>query len=248
MANPETQTYHAAQNFRTTHWSVVLRAGEEESPRRRNALEELCRTYWFPLYAFVRRKGHKEEEAKDLTQAFFAHLLEKKHRLEGVGPEKGKFRTFLLCSLTNFLANEWDRARTLKRGGSVNFISLDEQDPEERYRLEPTDQLTPERLFERRWAQATMTQVLARLRSEFDEMGKERRFDTLKGFLLGDSEFTSYAEAAEQLGVTEQAIKGAVHRLRRRFGELLREEIGQTVEKPEAVDEEIRYLLAALRD
>jgi len=232
-------------SFRTTHWSVVLKAGHDSSPESSAALEQLCRAYWFPLYAFVRRKGYPEEEAKDLTQAFFARLLEKKG-LERVGPEKGKFRTFLLCSLGNFLANEWDRARTLKRGGGLNFISLDEQDPVGHYRPEAEDDLTPERVLERRWAQAIMTQVLARLRAEFESSGREQRFDLLKGFLLGDSEFASYAEGATRLGVSEQAIKGAVLRLRRRFGELLREEISHTVDKPEAVDEEIRYLFAAL--
>jgi len=248
MAAPDSQPLHRAHNFRTTHWSVVLQAGNAASPDSAAALERLCRTYWFPLYAFIRRKGHSEEDAKDLAQAFFAHLLDDHHRLGTVGPEKGKFRSFLLCSLANFLANEWDRRRTLKRGGAIQFMSLDEQDAEERFRIEPVDHLTPERLFERRWAQAVMAQVLARLRTEFDGAGKERRFDALKGFLLGDSTFSSYAEAAGQLGVTEQAIKGAVLRLRRRFGEVLREEIAQTVEQPEAVDEEIRYLLAALRD
>lgn len=233
-----------ARTFRSTLWSVVLRAGNPslDSPE---ALEKLCRTYWFPLYAFVRRKGFSEQDAQDLTQAFFGRLLSKQ-ALAQVGPEKGRFRTFLLCSMNNFLANEWDRARTLKRGGNVEFVSRDELDFEERYQLGSPESSTPDQLFDRRWAEETMALALGRLRTEFEGSGKDERFGVLKGFLAGNSEFSSYAEAAAHLGVSEQAIKGAVLRLRRRLGELLREQIEETIDDPKLIDQELRHLLSAL--
>jgi DNA-directed RNA polymerase specialized sigma24 family protein len=233
--------------FQTTSWSAVLRAGDALAEGSREALEGLCRVYWFPLYAFVRRKGYPEEDAKDLTQAFFSRLLEK-HGLSHAASDKGRFRTFLLCSMQNFLNNEWDRARALKRGGAVPAISLEGIDPETRYRLEPVETLTPDRLFDRRWAQETMSQALARLRAEFDGLGKSQRFDALKGFLVGGGDFGSYAAAAEALGVTEQAIKGAVLRLRRRLGELLRQQIAETVTDEAMIEQELRHLLEALCD
>jgi RNA polymerase sigma factor (sigma-70 family) len=233
--------------FRTTHWTVIEQAAEEASLQGSNAREAICRAYWFPLYSFIRRKGHDSEAAQDLTQAFFLHLLTRS-RLKSVGRAKGKFRTFLLCALNNFLLNEWDRSRRLKRGAGYTLLPFDAEDPEERYRLEPFDNCTPELAFDRQWAKTVVARVLSRLRDEVESGAKIKRFDGLKGFLLGDSDYTSYAEAALHLGMTEQGVKGAVLRLRRHFGELLRQEVGNTVSSPEEVNEEIKYLLNVLAD
>jgi RNA polymerase sigma-70 factor (ECF subfamily) len=227
--------------FATTHWSVVLRAGDSHSPEANAAMERLCQTYWYPLYAFVRRKGHRHEDACDLTQAFFAQFLEK-HYLRSVDASRGKFRTFLLTSMTHFLANEWDKAQAQRRGGGQRVISLDEARADESYRHEPVDQATPEKVFERRWAQTLMGVVLDRLAMETDE----QRFEVLKEFLLADKGAVSYDEAARRLGVSVAAITSAIHRMRGRFRALLLEEIAHTVDTPDAVESEIRHLLAAL--
>jgi RNA polymerase sigma-70 factor (ECF subfamily) len=231
--------------FHTTQWSVVLNAADSQSPENASALERLCSGYWFPVYVFVRRKGFEEETAKDLTQSFFARLVGKR-ALSTVDPHKGRFRAFLLASLANFLANEWDRAKAQKRGGEFLFCSLDAAEAEERYRIQPADNASPELLFDRKWAEEIMTRVLARLRRECDSDGRGKRFETLKGFLFGDSQLRSYKEAAVELGTTEQAIKGAVLRLRRRLGDLLREEVAETVASGEDLQEEIRHLLSVL--
>jgi RNA polymerase sigma-70 factor (ECF subfamily) len=223
---------------------VVLTAGHGSSPQAGRALEELCRAYWYPLYAYVRRRGHSPHEAEDLTQEFFARLLAKNY-LADVDREKGKFRSFLLASLKHFLANEWDRARAAKRGGGQPHLSLDVQTAETRYRSEPADDLTPEKLLERQWALALLDQVLARLRAEFAADGQEKQFDELKVWLTEGKGATSYAAVAATLGTTEGAAKVAVHRLRRRYRELLREEISHTVATPAEIDEEIRHLFAA---
>src|SRR5215471_11663607 len=197
-------------NFRTTHWSVVLLAGgdAEESAQ---ALETLCRTYWYPLYAFVRRRGHGEEEAKDLTQSFFEKLLEKNY-VADADQARGKFRTFLLNSLNHFLANEWDKSQRLKRGSGAQTIYLD-ADAEERYRKEPAVGPAPERIFDRGWAEATLAVVLARLREEFDTAGPAaHRFDLLKPFLLGGDGPQSCAELASQMGLSESGARTVVHR------------------------------------
>ena len=233
----------AAAAFPTTHWSVVVKAGDSGSLEAASAMERLCRTYWYPLYAFVRRKGHDHHDASDLTQAFFARFLEK-HYLRSVDANLGKFRTFLLTSITHFLANEWDRGQTQRRGGGFKILSLDAVSAEERYRLEPVEQATPETVFERRWAQTVMGLVLDRLAVETDE----KRFEVLKGFLLEDKGAISYDEAAAQLGISVAAITSAIHRMRGRFRALLFEEIANTVETPDAVEPEIRHLLAALSD
>ncbi len=229
--------------FATTHWSVVVRAGDSRSPEAASAMERLCRTYWYPLYVFVRRQGYSHEDASDLTQAFFAKFLEKRF-LKSVDASRGKFRTFLLASMTHFLANEWDKSQAQKRGGGQQVISFDDASAEERYRLEPIEQATPETIFERRWAQAVMGLVLDRLAVESDE----RRFEILKGFLLEDRGAMSYEEAGSRLGMSASAITSAIHRMRTRFRALLFEEIANTVETPEAVEPEIRHLLAALSD
>ncbi|MCI0746401.1 MAG: sigma-70 family RNA polymerase sigma factor [Verrucomicrobia subdivision 3 bacterium] len=230
-------------NFRTTHWSVVLQAGQTASPEGSEALEELCRTYWYPLYAFVRRRGYEVHEAQDLTQAFFQRFLERSY-LESVDRRKGKFRTFLLRCLDHFLSNEWDRSQTRKRGGGCVVSSLDAECAEARYRLELTDELTPEKVYDRRWAQILVQTVIARLGEEFS--GPQERFEQLKGLILDEPGSSSYAQAAAAAGMSEQAVKSAVHRMRRRFRELCRVEIGKTVETPDQIDEEIRNLFAAV--
>jgi RNA polymerase sigma-70 factor (ECF subfamily) len=229
--------------FATTHWSVVVQAGDSQSTQAAAAMERLCRTYWYPLYVFVRRKGHSHEDASDLTQAYFAKFLEKRF-LKSVDADLGKFRTFLLTSMTHFLANEWDKTQAQKRGGGQRVISLDDVSAEERYRLEPTEGTTPESLFDRRWAHTVIGVVLDRLASETEET----RFEVLKPFLLEDKGAVSYEEAASRLGVSVPAITSSIHRMRSRFGALLVEEVSNTVGNPEAVEPEIRHLLAALSD
>jgi RNA polymerase sigma-70 factor (ECF subfamily) len=206
-------------------------------------MERLCKSYWYPLYVFVRRKGHSHEDASDLTQAFFARFLEKDY-LRSVDESRGKFRTFLLTSMTHFLANEWDRTQALRRGGRSEVFSLDAVSAEERYRLEPVEQATPEKIFERRWAETVMAVVLDRLAEETEA----KRFEVTKSFLLEDKGEVSYDQAAAQLGISVAAITSAIHRMRARFRALLFEEIAHTVETPDSVEPEIRHLLAALSD
>ena len=231
--------------FTTTHWSVVLSAGETDSPTAAQALDQLCRTYWYPLYAFVRRKGHNPHDAQDLTQAFFARLLEKNYVAQA-DRERGRFRTYLLAALTHFLADEWDKTRRLKRGGGREIISFDATTAEERYRLEPIEKLDAAKLYERRWVTTLFDQVLARLEEEFRDAGKGKSFDQLKGSLLAEETGLSYAELGTQLSLTESAVKQAVHRMRRRYRELFREEIAQTVAGPGEVEEELKHLFAVL--
>jgi RNA polymerase sigma-70 factor (ECF subfamily) len=236
--------FSAAGQFTTTRWSVVLAAGTEDT-RGREALARLCQVYWYPLYAFVRRQGHSPHDAQDLTQAFFLRLLEKTY-LADVERSKGKFRSFLLAALKHFLSNEWARAKTLKRGGGQTIVSLDIGSGEDRYCREPQDNATPERLFERRWALTLLDQVLTRLSDEYAATGKRATFDQLQGCLTGDSDAQAYTELAARLGMTEGAVKVAVHRLRRRYRAMLREEIAQTVADPTEIDDEIRQLFSAL--
>lgn len=231
--------------FASTHWSVVLLAGREHSPQSAAALETLCAAYWYPLYAFTRRQGHGPHEAADLTQEFFTHLLSTR-ALATVSRDKGRFRSFLLASLKHLLANQWHRARAQKRGGGVPLFSLDEVQAEDRYQLEPADDLTPDRIFDRRWAETVLGRALERLREECDGPEKARRFEAVKTFLLGEQGTDSLAAAAARLDLSLSAIKALVHRLRRRFRELIRHEIAQTVSRPEEVDQEIRDLFAAL--
>ncbi len=230
--------------FATTHWTAVLAAGRRGAPQADVALEELCRTYWYPLYAYVRRRGHAREDAEDLTQAFFVRFLEKNY-LEGLSGERGKFRAFLLASLNHFLSNEWDRARRQKRGGGAAVLSLDWQDADARYRIDPADHLSPDRLYDRAWAVTLLERVLARLRAENAGEGKAEAFEQLKPFLTAGRGAIPCAEAASALKLTEAAVRVAVHRLRRRYRELLREEIRQTLLDPAQVPEEMRALLGA---
>src|SRR5215469_8851906 len=192
--------------FATTHWSVVVQAGDSRSPEAAAAMERLCQTYWYPLYVFVRRKGHSHEDASDLTQAFFARFLEKRY-LKSVDANLGKFRTFLLTSMSHFLANEWDKSQAQKRGGGERTISFDDPTAEERYRLEPVEQTTPETLYERRWAKTVVGVVLDRLAEDMEP----KRFEVLKSFLLEDKGALSYGEAGAQLGLSEAAITSAIH-------------------------------------
>ena len=232
--------------FATTHWSVVLAAGQGEEAPAQRALETLCRTYWYPIYVYVRRKGYGPDDAQDLTQEFFAQLIAKAH-LRSADRDKGKFRTFLLAVLEHFLAREWNRAHRQKRGGLFTFLSLDQQEPEERYKLEPADNDTPERKFLRQWARTVLNQTMARLEKECEAAGKAALFHEVKTLLAGERDDSGYAAIGQRLAVAEGTVRVSVHRLRQRYGELLRSEISQTVEGPQEIDEEMRYLLNALR-
>ena len=232
--------------FATTQWSLVLSAADRESPRFQQALAELCNGYWYPLYAFVRRHGSSATEAEDLTQDFFLALVEKEF-LAATGPEKGRFRTFLLLCLKRFLANRRDYQRAVKRGGGRTLISINRDEAESRYQAEPTDTATPERIYERRWALALLDQVLSRLGDEYRQAGKETLFARLKMYLVADASPESYATVAADLALTAGAVKVAVHRLRRRYGELLRAEVARTLEQPSDIHEEIQALFAALQ-
>ncbi len=231
--------------FTTTHWSVVLATRRNDSPQATEALETLCRTYWYPLYAFVRRHGHNPEDAQDLTQGFFAHLL-RKDFLRSVGPEKGRFRSFLLACLKHFLADEWEKARTAKRGGARPEPLLDLDQAENRYQLEARVEANAESLYERRWAFDLLGRVLDRLRHEAVASGREAVFDQLQCCLLGERPTETYAQLGAKLGMSETAVKVTIHRLRQRYRELLREEIAQTVSRPDEVEDEMRYLFAVV--
>lgn len=233
-------------NFFATRWSVVLAAvGSDADGRRQRALEELARIYWFPLYAYVRRQGHSPHAAEDLTQEFFALLIEK-HRLRHVDQSKGMFRSFLLASIKHFLANEYDKSRAQKRGGAKAILALDALDAETRYAVEPVDDMTPERVFEQRWAWAVLDEVLLRLRTQYEAKGQSALFEALKGSLTERPTADEYAEMARRLGMTPGAVVVAAHRLRGRYRKLLREEIAQTVAEPGLIDAEVKYLLDCL--
>ena len=234
-------------HFATTRWTLVAAAGRDATPEARKALGELCRLYWYPLYAFVRRRGYDADEALDLTQGFLTRLIEK-NDLADADPGRGRFRSWLLASVKHYLANEWDRATAAKRGGGVKVfsINIDPDDAEGRYRHEPSHSLTPERIFDRRWALTTLEQALDDLRRECAEEGKTELFEALRPSLTGEALDESYQAFADKLGTSQGAIKVAAHRLRRRYRDLLRAEIAQTVEKPEDVDDEIRDLFAAV--
>ena len=235
----------AASCFGTTHWSVVLAAGEGESATSREALEKLCRGYWRPIYTYVRRRGNAPPEAEDLTQAFFAHFLERK-LLTVVDRQRGRFRTFVLHACEYFLAKQWREASRLKRGGGQKILSLDVAAAEDGYRHEPADQMTPERLYERQWALALLDLTLDRLGQEWAAAGKATLFATLQGFLSGERKSITSAQAALELGMSDGAVRTAVHRLRQRYGEILRAEVAQTLSRPEDLEDELRHLLSAL--
>jgi RNA polymerase sigma-70 factor (ECF subfamily) len=230
--------------FVTTHWSVVLRARDHSSPTSDEALETLCRTYWYPLYAFVRRLGHHPHDAQDLTQEFFARLLQK-HYLKAAEREKGRFRTFLLVALKRFLADEWDRQHAQKRGGFAPVLSIDQELAESRFAAEPAHQLQPDVLFDRQWAMTLLERTLTLLRDEYVATGRAALFEALRACLGKEETALPYAEIAAQLKLTEGAVKMAVRRLRNRYREILRAEIAGTVASPEEIEEEIRHLFAA---
>ena len=230
--------------FVTTHWSVVLAARENDSPRAARALAQLCRVYWYPLYAYIRRRGHDAHAAQDLTQEFFARLL-RQDILKAVQQERGKFRWFLLSAAKRFLANEWNRDHALKRGGGQTLLSLDEETAEGRYRHEIPDDSSPDKLYDRNWAMTLLEQAQAQLQHEYESSGRGAIFEQLKIFLSGDRAAISHAEAGVALGMNEGAVKVAVHRLRGRYRERLREQIAQTVSTPAEIEEEIQQLFAA---
>ena len=233
--------------FATTHWSVGLAAGKPDSPLATEALEKLCRTYWYPLYAYVRRRGHSPADAQDLTQGFFAALLEGNY-LSRADREQGRFRTFLLTAINNFLHNEHDRATALKRGGGREIVSWEEKVAEGRYALEPAAGLSPEQIYERRWAATLLEQVLARLRQESSPAGKEELFDQLKPHLWREDDATPYAQLATSFSMTVAALKVTVHRLRQRYRDLLRDEIAQTVAEQTEIEGEIQYLIRVMSE
>jgi len=238
-----TGTENAGGNagFQTTRWSRVLRACADDSVLAGPALAELCASYWYPLYAFIRRSGHDPEDARDLTQEFFARLLEKKWLAEA-DPAKGRFRSFLLTALKHFLANEWHRSQTAKRGGGLTFVSCDALGPEERYALEPVDPATPETLYERRWADTLMDRALARLAEEYRTHALG--WPTLQRFVVETRGEINLLDTARALGLTESALRSVVHKLRRRYQELVRAEVAETVNEPAEVDDELRHLLS----
>jgi RNA polymerase sigma-70 factor (ECF subfamily) len=231
--------------FATTHWSVVLAAGQGADAEASAALEQLCRTYWYPLYAYVRRRGHGHEDAQDLTQAFLLQLLERKS-FSRVDRERGRFRSFLLAGLNYFLVDEHNRAVAQKRGGGKPVVSFDAQTAADRYRLEPVDDRTPDRLYDRCWAVTLLDQVLHRLEQEYGEADKADLFQRLRDFLVAGVADETYADAATGLGMTSEAVKKAVHRLRRRYYELFHEAIASTVADPTQVEDELRHLCAVM--
>ncbi len=233
--------------FATTQWSMVRAVGDANSQSASTALQELCQIYWYPLYSYVRRQGKDANTAADLTQSFFADLLQRED-LKRVDPELGKFRSFLLSAFNHFLMNEWDKAKAQKRGGGKSPLSLDFNAADNRYQLEPTHQRTPESIYQKQWASTLIKRANSALRSEFANRGKAHQFDKLSKFLAGKSEDETLAQAAAQLTMTEVAVKVALHRMRKRFGELLREEIQQTVTTTEEIDSEIQQLFEVFKN
>jgi RNA polymerase sigma factor (sigma-70 family) len=236
-----------AGQFRTTNWSVVLLSAQSQVPGSQSALADLCRLYWYPLYAFVRRRGYSAQDAEDLTQGFFLTLLERKS-LRKVTPEKGKFRSFLLASLKNHLIDSFERTNSIKRGGHIEFVGIDLESGEERYLGESANTMNAESAFDARWAMTLLTHVIERLRVEYSAHGKESLFNTLQPFLdpTNSGELPSYEEVAKQLQASLGGAKTLIHRFRKRHSEILREEVARTVSDPAAVDEEIHALCDAL--
>lgn len=230
--------------FATTHWTVVLAAGQRHSPQADHALEELCRTYWFPLYAYVRRRGHAKADAEDLVQAFFARFLAKNY-LAGLSEERGRFRAFLLAALKNFLINEWKHASRQKRGGGEATLSLDWETADTKFQVAAQNEPSPDQAFDREWALALLSRVIERLQAECVADGKAKVFEQLKVFLAAGKGETAQSEVAKSLGMEEGAVRVAVHRLRKRYRQLLRDEIANTLSDPAMVDEEMRALFGA---
>ncbi len=240
-----TTSQEGARTFPVTQWTAVLAAGSRPSPESAAALERLCTLYWYPLYAFVRRTGYSPADAEDLTQEFFARLLEH-NWVSAADPHKGRFRSFLLMIMKRFLAKEWDKAKALKRGGQVRFVGPQFDAAETRYRQEPADTRSPDQLFEQHWALALLAEVLKRLREDYARDGKARLFETLEPSLIGNRELQPYGVLAARLGLSEAAVKMSVCRLRERYRECLKEEIGHTVASSAEVEEEMRHLFRVL--
>jgi RNA polymerase sigma factor (sigma-70 family) len=247
MKSNDSRASDDAGRFRTTHWSVVLLSAQTQVPGSQTALADLCRLYWYPLYAFVRRRGYSAEDAQDLTQGFFLSLLERKS-LRQVGPEKGKFRSFLLASLKNYLSDSFDREHSIKRGGHIEFVAFDFESGEERYREDATELLSAEKIFDARWAMTLLGHAMARLREEYASQGKTTTMESLQPFLdpTNCQRLPTYEEVADQLQVSLGGVKTLIHRLRKRYSEILRDEVTRTVADPRAVDEEIHALCEAL--
>lgn len=235
----------ASSRFATTRWSVVISAGHNSSPDSKRALASLCETYWYPLYAYVRRRVPDVNEAQDLTQAFFAELLEKNY-VGSATRERGRFRAFLLTAFKHFLSKEWEKAKTQKRGGGRAPLSLDFDSADSSLRIDPAAGLTAEQFYDQQWVITLLGQIMERLEAEFVRNGKLRQFAELKGFIIGDHARTTYTQVAARLNMTEAAAKKAASRMRRRYRELLREEIAQTLASPDEVDDEIRNLFAVM--
>jgi RNA polymerase sigma-70 factor (ECF subfamily) len=240
--SPSELATRTAAQFATTHWSTVLAAGDSASPESSAALEKLFRSYWFPLYAFVRRKDYPPEDAKDLIQGFLLYLLER-HVIDKARPELGRFRSFPLGCLKNYLAQQRDRARAEKRGGDRQLLSLDATEAESRLRTEPAREVTPETLFDQKWGVTVLAQALKSLEAEYSRSGQARVFQRLHPFLQGDCARLAYREAAEGLGMAEPAVRMAVTRLRRRYRDALRSVVAETVSDPKDIDAELRYLI-----
>lgn len=236
---------HGDATFATTRWSVVLAAGNPSSATAGKALSELCQAYWYPLYAYVRRRGRSREDAEDLVQSFFGDLLER-NPFGGLSAERGRFRAFLLAALKHSLANDWDRTHRQKRGGGVPHLSLDWNEAEARYHQEPADPESPDRAYDRAWAVALLERVVVRLEEECRADGRGALFRATRGFLMLGEDAIPHAQAARDLGMEEGAVRIAVHRLRKRYRELLREEISQTLQNPAQTADELRSLQAAL--
>jgi RNA polymerase sigma-70 factor (ECF subfamily) len=231
--------------FTTTQWSLVLAAKEATGAESQKALAALCEAYWYPLYAYVRSQGHSPEESQDLTQAYFAYLLEK-NILEDVDPSAGRFRSFLLATLKHFVSKERRKQNTLKRGGGTRTISLDTEEAEHRYGQQPADQLTPEQVYENRWALTVLERAIGHLETEWSEGARQKQLEHLKSHLTGQEPRIPFRDVAADLEMSEVAVRGAMHRLRQRFGQLIREEIAETVASPDDIDDEVRHLLAVV--
>jgi RNA polymerase sigma-70 factor (ECF subfamily) len=243
--DPSTTIAAGPALFLTTHWSAVLAAAQAPAPQAMAALEALCRSYWRPVYVHVRRQGHDAEAARDLTQEFFAGLLDGRW-LRPADPRRGRFRSFLLKCLSRFLIDEWRRCTAQKRGGGREFFSLDEAREEESWALEPSDAFTPDQAYDRRWAEALISRANARLRAAYEADGQRRRFEVLKVYLQEGRKPASYADVATSLGLTVAAVKSAIYKLRQRYGEAIRAEIAETVSRPEEIEQELAHLLQAL--
>ena len=246
MSNDPFRSPQDRAQFATTRWSIVVKAGRDSSADAQEALESLCQTYWYPLYAYVRRKGKTADDAADLTQAFFTQLLEK-NSLQSADQEVGRFRTFLLTLFQRFMANEYHRERAQKRGGDRRKLSLDFESAEDRYRFEPVENWTPEKIYQRRWALTLLQQVMELLADEHRKQDKEELFQHCQAFMTGSAEGQTYADPAQALGMTESAVRVAVYRMRQRYQELLKQQVAQTMEEGLDVDEELAELRQALR-